>query len=174
MPAADIVWDTDEGRFNYRVAGVCVARGRVLLTQVVGDDFWFMPGGRCQLMESATGTLAREMQEELGVPVRIGRLLWINEEFFVLGGQSWHEVGLYFRMALPADCDYRDQDRIFIPPTPEGEPLFAFRWFPLGELDRIRLFPVFLRTALQRPPRTPRHVVGQEAETSDQVPQPTG
>jgi 8-oxo-dGTP pyrophosphatase MutT (NUDIX family) len=174
MPAADIVWDTDEGRFNYRVAGVCIAHGRVLLTQVVGDDFWFMPGGRCQLLEPAAAALAREMREELGVPVRIGRLLWINEEFFVLGGRSWHEVGLYFRATLPADADYRDQDRTFIRPAPEGEVLFAYRWFPVGEVDRIRLFPVFLRTALRRPPRTPRHVVGHEAETSDPAPLPAG
>ena len=159
MTAADIYWTTDAWRFNYRIAGVCVERGRALLTQLAGMDFWFLPGGLCQLMEAATDTLAREMREELGVSVRVGRLLWINENFFVLDGRHWHEVGLYFRMALPVDAAYHDQDRTFIRPAPESGAYAVFRWFPVGELTQVRLFPAFLRTALPNLPRTCRHVV---------------
>ena len=159
MAAVDIRWETDQGRFNYRVAGVCVERGHVFLGQLGGADHWHIPGGLCQLTEPAAATLAREMREELDEAVRVGRLLWITENFFDLGGRRWHEVGLYFRMALPAASAYRDQTRTFVRPEPAGASHLVVRWFPLAELERVRLFPAFLRTALHRLPRTPRHVV---------------
>jgi 8-oxo-dGTP pyrophosphatase MutT (NUDIX family) len=159
MSAVDTRWDTAHERFNYRVAGVCVERGHAFLGQLAGTDTWFMPGGLCPLMEPAATTLAREMWEELGVGVRVGRLLWIHEHFFDLDGRRWHEVGLYFRMALPADSACRDQARTFIRPAPESASHHVFRRFPLAQLERVRLFPAFLRTALHRLPRTPRHVV---------------
>ena len=79
MPVPDVCWNTEHGRFNYRVGGVCIERQRVLLNQEVGTDYWFLPGGRCQLMEPAADTLRREMREELEVTVRVGRMLWIVE-----------------------------------------------------------------------------------------------
>ena len=155
----DIYWTTERGRFNYRCAGVCVEDGHVFLGQLAGTDSWFVPGGQCELMELAALALAREMPEELGVAVRVGRLLWINENFFVLHGRRCHEIGFYFRMALPATSAYLDRAGIFVRPAPEHASHYVFRWFAVGELEQVHLFPAFLRTALHRLPRTPRHVV---------------
>ena len=66
---AVIVFDVDAGRFNYRVAGVCVHAGHVLLHQAAGDDFSALPGGRPELGEDSRTALAREMHEELGVEI---------------------------------------------------------------------------------------------------------
>lgn len=159
MPAPDVFWSTEHGRFLYRVAGVCVDRQHVLLQQEIGTDFWFVPGGRCQLMETAADTLRREMQEELAVAVRVGRLLWIVENFFVLGGQPCHEVDLYFQMSLPVSSDLRDHDRTFVRPAREHESRCRYQWFPVGELGRIRLYPAVLQDVLHRLPRTPRHLI---------------
>jgi hypothetical protein len=38
MPAPDIHWYTEHGHFNYRIAGVCVERGHVLLGQLTGAN----------------------------------------------------------------------------------------------------------------------------------------
>ncbi|MBA2276772.1 MAG: NUDIX domain-containing protein [Chloroflexia bacterium] len=161
MPVPDVFWSTEHGHFNYRVAGVCVERQHVFLQQEVGTDFWFVPGGRCQLMERAADTLGREMREELDTAVRVGRLLWIVENFFALGGRACHEIGLYFHMSLPASSDVGDHDRTFIRPAREHESPCRYQWFPVGELDRIRLYPAALRDVLHRLPRTPRHLIQQ-------------
>jgi ADP-ribose pyrophosphatase YjhB (NUDIX family) len=168
MLAPDIHWNTEHGHFNYRIAGVCVERGHVLLDQLAGTSVWFVPGGVCQLMESAPDALAREMREELDVAVRVERLLWIIEHVFVLDGQPWHEVGLYFRMRLPATFADRDPDQPFLRPALERASSDIFRWFPTADLERVHLFPTVLRTALRRLPRTPRYLIERcEADTSD-------
>ena len=61
-------------RFNYRVVGIAINDGRVLLHRAETDDFWALPGGRAELMEPASVTLQREMQEELGIEVQVLRL----------------------------------------------------------------------------------------------------
>ncbi|MGH2533484.1 MAG: NUDIX domain-containing protein [Thermomicrobiales bacterium] len=90
MAADDI---TVTVRFNYRIAGVCIERGHILLGQLDGTVFWLMPGGLGKLMETATDTFARETEEELGVTARIGRLLWIVENVPCMDGRLWHERG---------------------------------------------------------------------------------
>ena len=57
-----ITFDHNNSRFTYRVAGVALHAGRVLLNTVQGFDFWFLPGGRCELREAATEALMREMR----------------------------------------------------------------------------------------------------------------
>jgi ADP-ribose pyrophosphatase YjhB (NUDIX family) len=158
MSSADICWESGRGRFVYWVAGVCLERGHVFLCQLDGTDFWFLPGGRGQMTEPSAKTLAREMKEELATAVRVGRLLWIAENFFVEGDRSFHEIGLYYRMALPAVSGYRDTRLTF----PRPAPRLLFHWFPVGGPARVRLFPAFLRGALRRLPRTPQHVVEQD------------
>jgi ADP-ribose pyrophosphatase YjhB (NUDIX family) len=69
-----ITWDSGRARFNYRVAGIALDGDRVLLVRADGYDFWFMPGGRGELLEPARDTLRREMRAELGVAVEVGRV----------------------------------------------------------------------------------------------------
>ena len=93
--------DIDNGRFNYRVAGVCIHEGHVLLHRVESMDFWIMPGGRAELYESSRDALLREMREELGLEVTIDRLLWFVENFFSEDGRRWHELAFYYQFTLP-------------------------------------------------------------------------
>ena len=158
MPAPDIHWNTEYGHFNYRIAGVCVEHGHVLLGRLADSNVWWVPGGVCQLMESAPDALAREMREESYVPVRVERLL-TSSSSTANPGMKW---GLYFRMRLPATFADRDPSRPFLRPTPERASSYVFCWFPTDGLERVQLFPAVLRTALHRVPRTPRYLVQQD------------
>jgi ADP-ribose pyrophosphatase YjhB (NUDIX family) len=69
-----------EGRgFGVRVSGVAMHRGLVLLSRAEKDNFWSLPGGRCEMMEPSGNALRREMREELGCDVQVERLLWTAE-----------------------------------------------------------------------------------------------
>ncbi|HZC06679.1 MAG TPA: NUDIX domain-containing protein [Ktedonobacterales bacterium] len=72
------------GRFNFRVAGVWLHEGHVLLQGDSREDFWALPGGRVEMMESAEAALLRELREELAMSeeTRIERLLWVMQSFF--------------------------------------------------------------------------------------------
>ncbi|HEX8919017.1 MAG TPA: NUDIX domain-containing protein, partial [Chloroflexota bacterium] len=56
---------TADGVFNYRVAGLCIQDGWVLLHRMNEDPFWTVPGGRCEMLEPSAEALKREMREEL-------------------------------------------------------------------------------------------------------------
>lgn len=154
-----------EGRFVYRVAGVVVHDGQVLLHRAEGEGFWSLPGGRCELLEPSDTALRREMREELGVGVAVERLLWVVENFFTLDGLPHHELGLYYKMALPADAPLLDVD--IAHRGQEEELPLVFHWFPLDTIERMCLYPVFLRAGLQALPATTAHIVNFDDKDDD-------
>ena len=100
-----IAFDTGQHRFNFRASAVILRDGFVLLHRLEGDTFWCLPGGRVEPGESAADAVLREMQEELGVQVSAGPLLWVVENFFSHAGQQHHELGLYFLACLAPDAN---------------------------------------------------------------------
>jgi ADP-ribose pyrophosphatase YjhB (NUDIX family) len=156
-----ITFGTGDVQFTNRVVGVAVHDGYVLLHRAERDDFWALPGGRGELLEPSEGTLVREMREELGVEIRVVRLLWVVENFFQ-DTRSHHELGLYYLMDLGPDYSHYDPDVPFL--GEEDGLRLIFRWFPVDGLEAVRLYPTFLRTALRSLPRTTQHVVHTDVE----------
>ena len=142
---------------NYRVVGVCVREGHVLLHREARDDFWVMPGGRPHLYESSRDALIREMDEEIATRVEVLRLLWVVENFFTYADVRFHELSFYYQMLLPEDSPYRDVGVDFT--GHEGDVTLLFHWFPIDEIEGVRLHPMFLRTALGALPEFPVHVI---------------
>jgi ADP-ribose pyrophosphatase YjhB (NUDIX family) len=151
-----ISFERNNVQFDHRVAGVALHDGHVLLHRAECDDFWALPGGRCEMMEPSTAALRREMAEEMGADVRVVRLLWVVENFFDLNGLAHHELGLYFLIDLGPHFRY-DVARAFYGDE-EGLRLI-FRWFPTRELEAVPLYPSFLRIALQSIPQATQHIV---------------
>ena len=144
-------------RFGYRVAGVALDRDRILLFRAESDDFWALPGGRVELLETSAEALSREMQEELEVKVGVGRLLWVVENFFEYQDVSFQEMGLYFLMSFPTGSDIYEKTEVF-EGYEEGYRLF-FKWFPVNTLSEALIRPSFLSAALRSIPEAPMHVV---------------
>lgn len=152
-----ITFDQDESRFNYRVGGLAVEAGRVLLQTADDIDFWVLPGGRAEFGESAADTLRREMREELGLDVDIGRLLWIVENFFTFDARRYHEVGFYFAMTVPPTFETRDEFRAV-----DGGTVY-FRWHPLATIDCLTIKPSVLVAKLSSPLGATEHIVHVDA-----------
>ena len=152
-----LMFDRGKSRFVYRVAGIALRPGEVLIHRAETDDFWALPGGRVEFFESSLDTLKREMQEELGVDVHVGRLLWVVENFFKHEGQDCHEVGLYFLMSFPSGSKFHDTQGSF-EGTEEGVKLI-YQWHPLEQLDSLDLRPSFLRDSLKQVPDIPHHII---------------
>jgi ADP-ribose pyrophosphatase YjhB (NUDIX family) len=144
-PRTMITFKPAEIRFTYRVGGILIHHEHVLCQAASKEDFWFLPGGRAELGESASVTLLREMQEELGVVMNIERLLYVVENFFTDPDDTWHELGLYFLMTAPADS-YLNQS------------LETIERLPIEQLKSYALYPPLFQKALQEIPEHTVHI----------------
>lgn len=152
-----ISFDIDGARFNYRVGAIIVENGRVLLSREEGQDFWYLPGGRGEIRETARESLRRELAEELGCEAEIGRMVWTMENFFEFDGTPFHEVGLYFLASLPETArELRVQQ---FERNDESETRLIFRWTALEELGTETVLPSFLVEGLRNLPETTEHIV---------------
>jgi ADP-ribose pyrophosphatase YjhB (NUDIX family) len=147
--------------FLCRVAGVAVHEGRVLLHRSEHDDFWALPGGRIEVGESSTQALRREMLEEVGAEVTVGRLLWVVENFFqhypldqspdTTISIDHHEIGLYLEMEVP---DHMTDVTSFGGRELVGtsdEFALEFRWFDQAGLGDFDVRPSRLEELLTQP-----------------------
>ncbi len=153
----------EEGvKFQYRVAGVTMHNGRVLLHRADDEPFWTLPGGRAEMLETAEQTLKREMREELNADVQVGKLLWVIENFFGYKGESFHELGLYFEMSFPEESPLLVEYQPF-EGYEEGTKLI-FRWYRLDETESLYILPSFFNTGLSAMPSSPVHLVHNHGE----------
>jgi len=148
--AGDISWQGPQGTFNLRVAAILTSGGEILLCTIEGLDYWYLPGGRVHLGESAEAALARELTEELGHEFPPGTLALVVENIYRGEGLE-HEIGFYYRLAWPATLSRDDLGG--------GEPGHAFRWAPATGLGSLRFEPAGLASVLHNLDGTLRHLV---------------
>ena len=91
--------------FSYRVAGVAIHDDKVLVHRSIIDDFWSLPGGRCEFLEISKDALIREMKEEIGVNIKIIRPLYFVENFFYFEGKDYHEISIFYLTEFPLDSE---------------------------------------------------------------------
>ena len=142
----DVVFQTEQAVFNYRVAGIWIENGHVLLHRDVNESNWSLPGGRVAIAEDSQSSLMREFQEELGIDVQVDSMALVIENFFEYGGRDFHEIGFYY--VIRAEKNFASFDEKSFHGI-EGERLI-FKWTPLEELERVELYPECLRTSLQK------------------------
>ena len=155
--------DTDDWRFQPRVAAVCVWQGHVLLQAALDGDFWVLPGGRVQPLELTTDALVRTMRWEISEVVTVRRLLWVMEYVTEMAGKPLHELGFYYLIDLPESSTLLDLARDHAG-VERGHDLLL-RWFPVETLSQVPLLPEFLRTSMAQLPGSPEHVVRVEKST---------
>jgi ADP-ribose pyrophosphatase YjhB (NUDIX family) len=117
------------------VSAVIVRDGRLLLQQRVDGGQWGLPGGSVEIGETVTAAVEREVREETGFEVAVGRLIGVYSDprFQVVrypDGRVWHYVNLCFA------CDLRGGA-----PRPQPEETLALGWFPPDALP-ADLLPV--------------------------------
>ncbi len=143
-------------RFNYRVAGVTIVDGRVLLHTINNAPFWSLPGGRCEMNESSAEALKREYLEETGYSVTIGKPLWFVENFFTIREQQVHEISMIYAVG------FADGSPCLTVPQFEGvetDPKIVFQWFPLAEVKNLTLYPTFLSDKILAIPEHLQHII---------------
>ncbi|TFB25004.1 NUDIX domain-containing protein [Filobacillus milosensis] len=149
----DATFKMDQMVFNYRVAGVCIEDNHVLIHKQAKDHHWALPGGRVEVLEDSKSGIVREMAEELNIECKVDRLLWFTENFFEYKYRNFHEIGLFYLLSTVRE--HFQKGPFF---SEEGDHL-VYEWVHIDELHKINLYPMFLRTELQKLPTNMEHII---------------
>ena len=147
----DITFETEAGRFNYRVCAILVDEGRILAMHDERSPYFYLPGGRVRMGERAEDAVLREVREELGIEARIERPLWLSQSFFNedVAHVDYHELCLYFLVDASATDLLTRGDRFR---GPELRHVHDFEWLPFERLKNEYFYPIFLKTEIYRLP----------------------
>ncbi len=137
----DILFKTDDWVFSYRVAGVCIHDGKVLLQKPTNDTAYAFPGGHVAFGETNEQTLIREFREELGADITVGRLMWVGELFFPWGEKPCHQICLYYEIDICDDHTPRNGAFVGVEHLEQRKFDLGFYWIPLERLREIEVYP---------------------------------
>ncbi len=140
----DISFKTDEGKFNYRVCGIIISGGKILAMHDERSPYYYLPGGRVTMGETAENAVIREIQEELAVTPKIVRPLWLNQSFFTedVDHLKYHELCLYFLLDI-SDTELLSRGESFT--LVEGTHTHTFEWLEFCRIKNEYFYPLFLK-----------------------------
>ena len=140
----DISFKTGNEKFNYRVCAVILHGGKILAMHDERSPYFYLPGGRVKLGETAEDAVIREVREELGITAKIDRPLWLNQGFFKedVDGLQYHEICIYFLMDI-SDTDLLSKGEKFF--LSEGKHRHTFEWLQWERLEDEYFYPIFIK-----------------------------
>lgn len=153
----DITFKTPTGRFNYRVAGLLIHEGKLLIMQDENQPYYYVPGGRVSLHERSEDAMKREISEELNIEVNIKRMLWVNENFFeeAILNERFHEICFFYLLELK-DKEFLENGDEFI--VNENGKIHSYYWKNFEELKDINVYPLFLKEKITNLPLYIEHI----------------
>ena len=140
----DISYKTESGKFNYRVCAVIISDGKILAMHDERSPYFYLPGGRIKMGETAEDAVIREVREELGIIAKIARPLWLNQAFFTedVDHLRYHELCIYFLMDI-SETDLLERGNEFT--VNEGKKTHIFEWLDFDQLKEEYFYPLFLK-----------------------------
>ncbi len=140
----DITFKHENSKFNYRVCAMMIHNGKVLAMKDKRSPYFYLPGGRVTIGETAEQAVVREVQEELGITPEIIRPLWLNQAFFKedVDHLNYHELCIYFLMDI-SKTDLISRGETFA--SNEGHRTHIFQWLEFDKLKDEYFYPSFLK-----------------------------
>jgi len=164
----DILFKTKDYLFSYRVSGILVRDGKVLLQKPTNDGSYAFPGDHVVLGETNAETLIREWKEEIGVDIIVTDLKWVEENIFPSwqgDGRICHQICLNYAVRLmdesqiqPSGCFLSKevdlaQDRGYE---------INFCWVPIEDVYNLEVYPAKAAELLARMDEGVAHIVYRE------------
>ena len=149
----DISFQAGNCKFNYRVCAMILHNGQILAMHDERSPYFYLPGGRVAVGETAEEAVIREVREELHITAGILRPLWLNQAFFTedVDKQDYHELCIYFLMDI-SGTDLISRGPVFS--VQEGKRTHRFEWLSFERLQEEYFYPLFLKKDIFHLPKT--------------------
>lgn len=143
----DISFLTGTQKFNYRVCAMILHENKILAMRDERSPYYYLPGGRVKMGETAEQAVIREVEEDLNIKAKILRPLWLNQAFFTedVDKLNYHELCVYFLMDI-SDTNLLQRSERFT--LQEHQHIHAFEWLAFERLDREYFYPLFLKKSI--------------------------
>ncbi len=161
----DILFKDEDYVFSYRVSGIMIHEGKILLQKPENEDGYSFVGGHVAIGETTAEALVREYKEETGIDVVIERLFAVGEVFFSWGKRPCHQISLYY-LVKPADPALIPQADIFKGTDEIESKKFKidFCKIPLSKLESLTVYPKEILPVILNPTDNVFHFVSKQVE----------
>ena len=121
-----------------------INEGKILAMKDNNSPYYYLPGGRVKIGETAEYAVLRECKEELNAEPEIVRPLWLNQAFFTedVSKIRFHELCLYFLMDI-SKTDILSRGDKFV--LSENGTEHSFEWISFERLENEYFYPTFLK-----------------------------
>ncbi|NTU98513.1 NUDIX domain-containing protein [Candidatus Falkowbacteria bacterium] len=115
--------------FRPSVYAVIVNEGRILMLNTKSNGKYFFPGGGQNIGETLPEALRREVREEVGLEIEIGKLIHFKEQFFYYDphDEAYHMLSFFYECKA-LTLDLLSDDSV------DDEESEKPRWVDLNEL----------------------------------------
>ncbi|MDD6681942.1 MAG: NUDIX domain-containing protein [Clostridiales bacterium] len=137
----DLLFKTDEFIFSYRVAGILIHEGKILLQTAGNDPGYAFPGGHVAYGETHRQTLEREFQEETGLKIRVGDLKWVGEIFFPWGSKPCQQICLYYLVDALEPEKIQAMAETALDAAGDIKASVHFHWIDLEKIPELEIYP---------------------------------
>ena len=147
----DISFKIENNKFNYRVCAIIINDNKILALKDEVSPYYYLPGGRVQIGETAEEALLREIDEELKIDANIVRPLWLNQAFFNedVTKINYHEICVYFLVDVKQTKLLTFGDKFILQ---ENEHTHVFEWLDFARLKNEYFYPLFLKEEIYNLP----------------------
>ena len=139
---SDWLFTTEKSICDLRVAAVIIRANKILVQKDKNGCEYALPGGHVKIGETLENALIRELQEELGITVQCGRMLWSEECFWEWNGKQAHNISFYYLVDFSEETEIIS-DGEFVPQKDNDKVLLG--WMPMEKIQEVTIYPEFLK-----------------------------
>lgn len=110
---------------------VILHENKILLDYVPKKNFYYLPGGHVEFGETSEQTLKRELTEELGAEISVGKCITTQENFFDDADGPHHEILRLYEATLLTDPSSLS----------DKEEKIHHKWISVDKIKDVRILP---------------------------------